>query len=60
MKDLVTEIHEKEAELWHLCVALQELKVRNARLFKEQDFSNMREECKQILTLIGEVEAHLV
>ena len=56
MEDLVTEIHEKELELWYLCLALQELKVKNSRLFKEQDFSKLRANCKQILALVGEVE----
>ncbi len=56
MEDLVTEIHKKELELWYLCLALQELKVKNSGLFKEQDFSKLRANCKQILALVGEVE----
>ncbi|UCD57712.1 MAG: hypothetical protein JSV16_00980 [Candidatus Hydrogenedentota bacterium] len=56
MQDLVTQIREKEIELWYLYLALQELKLKDPDLFKEQDFSKLRENCREILFLIGELE----
>jgi hypothetical protein len=57
MENLITQIREKEKELWHLYLALQELKVKDPSSFRDQDFSRMRESCSQILSLIGNVES---
>ncbi len=42
--------------MWILCVAIQNLRVKDSKLFEEQDFSRTRETCKQILSMIEETE----
>jgi hypothetical protein len=56
MDNLVRHIREKEEELWLLYLTLQELKVKDSRLFQQQDFSKIRDSCSGILSLIGEAE----
>lgn len=53
MQDLITQIKQRENELWYLYLALEELKVKSPWLFQEQDFSRLRGTCKYILDLIG-------
>ncbi len=54
MDDLLRQIREKEEELWLLFLDLQKLKMGDSKFFQKQDFSRMRETCRQILGLIGE------
>jgi hypothetical protein len=56
MQDIMTQIKEKESDLWHLFLALQELKVKYPERFREKDFSRLRESCENILTLINETQ----
>ena len=54
MENLLKLIGEREEDTWLLYLDLERLKVGDSRLFSKQDFSKLRETCKQILSLIGE------
>ena len=54
MEDLLLRIKDKEEDLWLLLLDLQKLKMEDSKFFRKQDFSRMRETCRQILGLIGE------
>ncbi len=56
MDELMRQIRAKEEELWQLFLALQQLYIKNPDLFEKQDFRRLREQCRQILNLIGEAE----
>lgn len=56
MQDIMAQIKEKERELWHLYLAVQELKVKYPERFRKQDFSNLRRSCEHLLNLIKEAE----
>jgi len=54
MDDLLRKIREKEEDLWLFFLDLQRLKMGDSKLFQKEDFSRLRETCRQILGLIGE------